>query len=156
MKYCEEIILSHSIFQKYVTELEYINDIFKAEGYKKNIFYEERALNLDKVEIKGNKAIMSPTMDMAIGISEGKDRKILMVELKFKVKNLAKIEASDINKKTQHSKEILGHEIPIHTEKIVLLNDNKKEQALHYSDQLRKSSSKILVQTAEQFKEEFF
>ncbi|OAV74416.1 hypothetical protein Barb7_02091 [Bacteroidales bacterium Barb7] len=163
MKYSEETILTHPVSQKFTAEIEYINDIFESEGYKKKLFEKERALNLDKVEIKRNKVNRDSTMDMAIGISEGgKNRNILLAELKFNVKNILNIIDKEginyIKKKIKHSIEILGNEIPVHAKKVILLNDDKKKQVAQYTNRLRENfpKSNIFIGTAKQFKEEFF
>lgn len=161
MKYCEKTTIDHHLSRKYPKQLETINTIFTNEGLKQQIFNQERAINLDKIEIElcRGKCSLQPTMDFAIGLSkEGRNCQILLVELKLNVDIPANVTRKEIDDKVKHSVEMLSHNPQICFEKCVLFRKNQIAVARSYMARLYGKSPKaaIVVKSPEEFKSDFF
>lgn len=161
-KYCEETTLNHPICCRYTLALELVTDIFCAEGCKRELFDTECAINLDKVEeIKAKKESRSKnsTMDMSFGLSKtGKDCRMLLVELKLRVEESRNLRKSDIDAKIKYSRVLIGGEIKIHTEKIVLFNDNCIREARRNIARIQgnKPNMEIQAKSVTEFKSQYF
>lgn len=161
MKYCETTTINHPVSNRYPAQIESINTIFSNEGFKQGIFGEERAMNLDKIEIElcKGKCSLQPTMDFAIGLSkEGKNCQILLVELKLNVNVPSNVTKKEIDDKIRHSVEVLSHTPQIYTEKYILFRKEKIAVAKSYMSRLYGKPPKPLLQvkSPEEFKSDFF
>jgi hypothetical protein len=161
MKYCRETTEQHPVCEQYPDELEFLNDIFNAEGLSCKLFDKEKGINLDKIEIRRCTGVTNrqPTMDFAIGISQnGKKNQMLLVELKLNIKNPGNIPKSEIETEIRHSTDILSHQPPISKEKIIIFGDNQLETAKSCMARLYCKSPKmsIVVKSSEDFLKEYF
>lgn len=169
MKYCENTTYSHPISNRFKNQIELLNTIFKSEGCTTIFFSDEKAINLDEVEIElcTNNSGRQATMDLAVGISRVtreadktiiKNAQMLLVELKFNIKNPINIKKSDLEAKIKHSMEILGQEIPIHNLKILIFDDKQISVAKAWIARIFGKSPKpiISVRTANELKVEYF
>lgn len=161
MKYCKDTTEKHIICKNYPNKLETLQSIFRTEGYNATLFSDETGVNLDKIEIERCKGTTGrqATMDFAIGIShEGKKRQMLLVELKFNVKNPANVTKADIDNKIRHSIELLSHQPPIANFQIIIFQDNQLSVARSYIARLygKPPKEKILVKSAKEFKNDYF
>jgi len=161
MKYCKDTTQEHAICLQYPDELEVLNHIFQAEGYSTPLFEDVIAINLDKIEVKrcAGTTGRKPTMDFAMGTSLcGKRKQILLVELKFRVKNPANITRTELDDKFRHSVELLSYQPPIADCKIIIFNDKQLAVARSYMARLYAKSPKanIIVYSAKEFKENYF
>lgn len=161
MKYCEQTTLSHPISISYSQIVESIQALVNAEGCRKNIFAEEKALNLDKLErcLCTGRRSPNPTMDAAIGLSiEKKTCKMLLVDFKFDVKQPTNLGKAEIEGKINNSKTILSQDPPIHRDKILIFNDALKAQAERHIARLynNKPTKEVVTLTIEEFKQLYF
>lgn len=164
MKYCQHTTLNHPVSICHKAEIEKIEEILKCEGCTTNLFNNEQALNLDKVEIiqcrRANKQ-QSETMDMSIGISKNqRNCQMLLVEMKFKVKRASNISKTEIENKIKHSKDILSHHYQVYEKKIILFDNNKIREAEsvinRYFGRKPKDKQEVIPLSVSQFKNIFF
>lgn len=161
MKYCEHTTCSHPICEQFKEQVQFIDTIFRTEGCNTKLFDKEKAINLDEVEIElcKNNRCTQATMDLAIGISrEEKNSQMLLIELKFNVKNPANIKKGDLETKIKHSIEILSREIPIHDIKIIVFDNKQISVARSWIARMfgKPANPTILVKTAKELKDEYF
>jgi hypothetical protein len=160
MKYCKITTEEHSLSTKYKVCLQAINRIIINEGGKNEGFENEHiALNLDDVQKKQNRAERNSSMDICFGISEDtKNRKLVLVDFKLNHKMVKSIGKSDLEKKVNDSKSLLGNEIPIMNEYFFVFRDNLKEQARSHFKLLFSGKPKIQFCPLKVFelKEKFF
>lgn len=157
MPYCESTTRNHALSVKHSEQLEKINDLFKNEGFKgKALFGQEIAINLDKIEAKlsrKDKREQRKTVDFAVGISDnGKNKQMLMVELKLNVSNPDGITKKDIEEKIKHSNDLLGTDPQIGKEKYILFQNCVKQQAKHYIGRVYVNRPSIHVLSPQEFK----
>lgn len=161
MKYCLQTTTNHPISQTYPRHIELLNETLASEGCKTILFKDEKALNLDRVELSLSKERKSPepTMDIAIGLSrDGKDSRILLTEMKFRVSMPFNIRKDDIDKKISHSVSILSFQPPIYEQKVLLFDKRVIAQAKAHIARLygKRPGNKIQVMTVEEFKKAYF
>ncbi|MDR0863383.1 MAG: hypothetical protein LBO74_00440 [Candidatus Symbiothrix sp.] len=164
MKYCKDTTLHHHLVRRYQSEVELLKNIFVEEGGTATSFNDEKALNLDKIEIKRcaqEKSSLNPTMDFAMGISDfGKKGQMLLVELKFRIKHPLNLKKEDIESKIKYSVDnLLLHDTRICKEKIVLFNKKVAPVANSYFQReyyRYKKEPPFIVMSEQEFKTEYF
>ncbi len=161
MKYCEQTTLSHPVCRSHSQIIESIQTLVNAEGCRKNIFSEQKALNLDKLERRlcTRQRSPNPTMDAAIGLSkEERICKMLLVDFKFDVKQPTNLGKAEIEGKINNSKTILSQDPPIHRDKILIFNDALKAQAERHIARLysNKPTKEVVALSIEEFKQLYF
>ena len=113
-----------------LSSLELIKGILEEEKCKeKNLFKNEKALNLDKVEYNKTKqkSNRDKTYDFVVGLN---NNQLMLVEAKFDANNMDNV-ASDVKNKIKHSEDLLKSNtnfISIFNKKIILLNKKNIEQ----------------------------
>lgn len=101
---------------------EHLNGLMRIEGGKGLMPEHMFGINLDKVEKSMGRVPNLPTMDVAIGVSDGgKKKRMLLVELKLNCKNPNNLKREDFDGKIANSVQLISFEgAGIHTIKYFL------------------------------------
>lgn len=153
--YCRETTLSHPLTATHPKAVIQLNTLLKREGSGKVPFADEIVIDLDEAEVinKTGKSGRESTMDFCIGLS---CRQMLLVEAKLRVAKPTNLGRSELDNKVNYSKHLLGHEIPIAKDTVVLFNNKVVEQAKRHLARLYSNKSQIQALTIADFKNRYF
>lgn len=139
-----------------------ISDIMSKEHlHGKSPFKKEKALYLETVETelsKSERRRKKPIVDFSIGIKQGKQRMLRLVEAKFDVADLKNIEVKNVYDKVRHSSDLLqSSEITIESGAVVLISNNSVvQQQRHWFQTQLISKGHYSVKTVEAFYNDYF
>jgi len=131
MKYCKETTEQHPLSEKYPACLEQLKGCIKKEGGSGDLFSDDDiCLNLDEVEKVMSTGNREATMDVAIGLSEEKrNRQMLLVEFRFRYDKPSNIGKKEIEDKINHSKQLLLGGVPINKDYVFVFSPKKVNEA---------------------------
>jgi hypothetical protein len=166
MKYCRNTTLNHPLSQLHNNCLNDINSLIVNEGYQDiNPLFtnNEIVINLDHAEtivadIQGRKE-KNKSMDMAFGIKNAVATKIqmLLVELKFNVKDVYSLKRTDLEGKVEGSSIILGDIPSIYKRYIFIVKPEHLQEAIsRFFRMIPKIESNYIVLDIHLLKAEYF
>lgn len=131
MKYCKETTEQHPLSIKYPACLEQLKGCIVKEGGSGVLFSDDDiCLNLDEVEKLVSKGSREATMDVAIGLSEEKrNRQMLLVEFRFRYDKPSNIGKKEIEDKINHSKQLLLGGATINKDYVFVFSPKKVNEA---------------------------
>lgn len=159
LKYCSKTTKAHQISKGFSTCLEKLDDISRNEGCKKPPFSEEIALNLDKVEnLKAQKESRSKnrTIDIFIGVTNDKNKRILLCEYKLRLKSPTNLSQREIKEKIDNTKKMVGHSPPLSPEIIFLFKPNQVNQAYNILRRFFPTRRDLKSSDIQSFKNSYF
>ena len=129
MRYCQQTTKLHPLSIKFPQYLCKINFIIKENNGNSFPFDNEIAINLDKVKEVQNISNMD-SMDMTFGISQGNNKKMLLVELKLDCHVITNFKKVNYIKKIKDSITLLsGGGEPIYNKHVFIFNDKLLKQS---------------------------
>ncbi len=141
MKYCSETTTNHKVAQTYTSCIEDINSFIANEGYDGLLplfTKSEVILNMDKVETFVSASIgrkeKNKSMDMVFGITDPDNsikKQILLVELKFNMKDFYGLKRQDLEGKVAGTTAILTDSSPIYKQYIFIFKTQCLQEALN-------------------------
>lgn len=141
MKYCSSTTTNHPVAKTYSTCVDDINSFIIAEGYdgQTPLFIDsEVILDMDKVETLVSASLgrleKNKSMDMAFGIvdpNNSSKKQMLMVELKFNMKDFYGLKKKDLEEKVTGTATILTESIPIYKQYIFIFKSQYLQEALN-------------------------
>lgn len=119
-----KVIENHHLARVNMNCLVPLDDLFTREGQVCTLFGDDyRVLDMDEVERKSAaRESRSPnaTVDCVMGLVEGKIEKVLLVECRFRYKNVNNISQSDLDNKVRYSAGVLGN-VPVQCRPVYFL-----------------------------------
>jgi len=166
MKYCPNTTINHPFALTHNICLTDINTLIVAEGYQGIIplfTNSEVVINLDWAEkilanIEGRNE-KNKSMDMAFGMKNiiGTKIQMLLVELKFNVKDVYSLKKSDLEGKVNGSSTLLGDSPPIYQRFIFIVKPEHLQEAIsRFYRMIPKIESKYVVLDIHLLKAEYF
>lgn len=160
--YAPAVMCACSTIKRHIKAYIPITDILKREHCDgNNPFTQEKALYLEDVETelaKSDSRNKAPIVDFSIGLSQGKSRRIRLVEAKFDVRNLKNIESANVFDKVQHATEVLRDDgVQIESGAIVLINNSPiVQQQKRWLEQRLLARGHFNVETVNGFYRHYF
>ncbi len=159
LKYCSETTNQHRISIKFEKFLEEINHVCIAEGAKRPPFSDELCINLDKIEgslAQRDKRNARKTMDISFGIASGKQKRILLCELRFNYRNVNNLKKADLDSKIINSRNLLGHDPVIYQPYIFIFKTRLKNQAYSVLRRLYSNKKTITAMDLNELRNKYF
>lgn len=140
--YNNGFIEAHPIYRIAPSTLQFLSEKDYPNKYHFPIVL---ALDMDKYESTLASGRSGCTMDAVIGIQKSAHESVLMlVELRMGYKNIENLSTQNIISKITHTRDLLGSEIPIHSEKVFIFDSKFLEQARWWFDRKGKEMSELL------------
>jgi hypothetical protein len=140
MKYCLTTTTSHEVALKFNNCIEEINSLIETEGYDGVLplfTNKEIVINMDMAEALVSADLKrqekNRSMDLAFGISDpdnSSKKQMLMVELKFNMKEFYGLRKQHIEDKVAGSAAILADSPPIYRQYIFIFNASHLQEAI--------------------------
>lgn len=133
------VTVSHTVYKKgfgcKLNEVS-IRD-YKIGGFNDKIV----CLDLDTYERSVRPHSLNNTMDAAVGVSDYHhtrrvNKRLILVELRLDYKNVNNLSGTELKRKSSHSRELLGEEIPVSPVEYFVFNKNVAEQAFRIVNSL--------------------
>ena len=165
MKYCRTTTLNHPVSVAHPNCIEDINTLIVREGCSRAVplfTNSEIVINLDFAEeliANASGRLLNKSMDMGFGIKNSSSTKInmLMVELKFDVKDFYHLRRKDLEEKVAGSSLILGNIPPIYKLYIFIVKSDKIQEAINRLFRMvPKIDSNYVAMDIYQLKDRFF
>ncbi len=158
--YCLSTTIEHPVAKKHPKSVELFKDVIIREGgSKKNVFANEKCINLDSVETamsQADKRSENSTMDCAFGLTDGKKKQIIMCEFRLNYKSVSNISKSEIDSKIKHSKLILGQEPSLLNQHLLIFKSELKNQAFSRIRRLYSNKNIVSVLDISELKNQYF
>lgn len=156
--YDNDFLHKHSLWPKCGCGL---NDDISNRDYPGTNYFDRRidALDVDLYEAKLRRGQSDKTADAVIGIESCNNKtrsnpRLLVIELRLDFKSSNGISVTSVIDKIDNTKQILGGELPINNESILVYSDNVAPAARSYFDRYKRTYSdvrKIVVYSVSQF-----
>ena len=166
MKYCRNTTINHVISQTHTNCLIDLNSLIVREGFAgvNRLFVNgEIVLDLDLAEtiFAGieNRKEKNKSMDMAFGLTnaDATKRQMLLVELKFNVRDVYSLRKNDLEGKVESSCNLLGNDPAIYQRFIFIVKtENIQEAISRFFRMIPKIDSKYVVLDIHLLKEQYF
>lgn len=130
--YCLQTTRNHQVARQHQNCIEKIDTLCKRDGARKTPFCDEVCINLDGVEkelAKEDKRNNRKTMDFSIGLKQGKQIRLVLIELRLRYKNINNLSKSELDSKIKNSKAILGQSPNLLNHYYFIFAPNLKNQA---------------------------
>jgi hypothetical protein len=134
MQYDRPTTESHPLSQDYPKCVNILGSVILAEGGSciSNLGDDIMVLNLDNVAIAQKASNIVSTMDVTFGITNesGRNAKMVLVDFKFRQKNVENIGKSDLEDKVKGSVSLMGSTPPILPQYYFVFPPKLKNQAI--------------------------
>lgn len=130
--YCYETTRGHRVAKSHSECIEPIDLVCKRDGARRTPFSHEVCLNLDKVEIclaQIESRSSRKTMDFSLGLKHNTQKRIALVELRLRYRNINNLSKTELDSKINNSITILGHSPNILNRYYFVFSSQLKNQA---------------------------
>lgn len=144
--YNNDFLKRHSLYRHCASTL---NAVSERDYPNKNYFDAHiECLDMDTYEKKCCSGNAECTVDAVIGISKCDNKvtsshRLMLVELRMLYINAANLSKSELEQKVNHTKDLLGSELPIYKNNVFVFTDNVAPQARSFMNRLMQGSKHL-------------